>query len=163
MPFPSERPRRLRSRENVRQMLRETRLSPDQLILPLFVRHGKNLCKPVSSMPGVFQLSVDQLVKEAKEVFRLGIPAVILFGLPEKKDEKASEAYATNGIVQQAIRALKDKVPELLVITDVCLCEYMSHGHCGVIKKGGAIDNDSSVELLSMTAFSHVQAGADWV
>lgn len=141
-------------------MVRETRLAPDQLILPLFVKEGATA--PIRSMPGHFQLSLGDLVKEAKESFKLGVPAVILFGIPKKKDETASEAYAKNGIVQKAVRTLKEKIPELVIITDLCLCEYMSHGHCGVVR-GKKIDNDSSLELLAQTALSHVEAGADLV
>ena len=159
MSFPATRPRRLRSRESMRRMVRETRLSVDHLVLPLFAIHGKGEKRAIRSMPGVFQLSVDNLVKEAKVAQFLGIPAVILFGIPKIKDEKASEAYDKNGIIQQAIRAIKDKVPDLTVITDVCLCEYMSHGHCGVVEAGRVL-NDPSLELLTQTAVSHAGAGA---
>ncbi len=143
-------------------MVRETKISVDDLIYPLFVEHGEGVRKEVESMPGVFRLSIDELVKEAKEVKELGIPALILFGIPEKKDEAASEAYDEGGIIQEALRALKKEVPELILITDVCLCEYMSHGHCGVVKNG-EIDNDITLELLAQTAVSHAEAGADMV
>jgi porphobilinogen synthase len=141
-------------------MVRETVLSADDLIYPLFVVPGRNIRREISSMPGSFHLSVDQVITEAKEVSSLGIPAVILFGIPEHKDETGSEAYSSGGIVQQAIKAVKDSVPELLVITDVCLCEYTDHGHCGVVK-GGQILNDPTVELLAKEALSHAKAGAD--
>lgn len=162
MQFPVYRPRRLRKSEALRQLVRETNLSVKDLIYPLFVGPGRNSARPVSSMPGVAQLSVDLAVSECREVFALGIPAVILFGIPERKDAFGSEAFADNGIVQQAIRAIKDTVPELLVVTDVCLCEYTDHGHCGVIKNGD-VDNDSTLELLAKEALSHARAGADIV
>jgi len=155
-------------------MVRETRLSVDQLISPIFVKEGKG--GPVKSMPGVAQLSVDQAVKEAREVHKLGVPAVILFGIPAKKDEDASGAYDPEGIVQRAVKSIKDKVPEMVIITDVCLCEYMSHGHCGVPHPASGhpllnkervgerwIDNDASLELLTRVAISHAEAGADIV
>ena len=145
--FPDYRPRRLRANENLRRMVRETRLSVDQLILPLFVCPGRRVENPVSSMPGVAQLSVDLLVEKAKGVRDLGIPAVILFGIPEEKDEAGSEAYDPNGIVQRAVRALKEEVDGLTVITDVCLCEYTDHGHCGVVVDDD-VDNDSTLDLL---------------
>ncbi|MBI5096767.1 MAG: porphobilinogen synthase [Nitrospirae bacterium] len=160
MAFPTTRLRRMRATEAHRRMVRETVLSADDLIYPLFVVPGRNIRREISSMPGSFQLSVDQVITEAKEVSGLGIPAVILFGIPEHKDETGSEAYASDGIVQQAIKAVKDSVPELLVITDVCLCEYTDHGHCGVVK-GGQILNDPTVELLAKEALSHAKAGAD--
>ncbi len=137
-------------------------MSVDDLIYPLFVRPGKGVKNPISSMPGCYQLSIDELVKEAQEVKALNIPGIILFGIPEKKDEVASGAYADNGIIQRAVRALKDSVPELLIITDVCLCEYTSHGHCGLVKDG-VILNDPTLELLARQALSHVRAGADMV
>jgi porphobilinogen synthase len=133
MNFPVYRPRRLRQNPALRALVRETDLSVRQLVMPLFVREGKKLRHPIASMPGQFQLSVDEAVKEAEQAHRLGVPAVILFGIPDKKDERASGAYAANGIVPKTIRALKKALPELLVVTDVCLCEYMSHGHCGVV------------------------------
>jgi porphobilinogen synthase len=160
--FPVHRYRRLRSNPVIRKMVRETSVSPDDFIYPIFVTFGKGVRKEISSMPGCFQESVDKLVKNAKEVYSLGIPSVILFGIPEDKDELGTGAYADDGIVQQAIKAIKDAVPELYVITDVCLCEYTSHGHCGVIAKGD-VDNDQTLKLLSLEAVSHARAGADMV
>jgi len=162
MHFPSYRPRRLRKSEAFRQLIRETNLDIKDLIYPLFVIYGKNTQREISSMPGNYHFSVDKIAGEANEVFGLGIPGVILFGLPEKKDEAASGAYDEFGVVQEAIRAIKKEVPELMVITDVCLCEYMSHGHCGVITEG-EVNNDITLELLAKTALSHVEAGADMV
>ena len=162
MRFPQYRSRRLRKDEIFRRMIRETHLNPDDLILPLFVRPGKGVRQPISSMPGHFQLSIDLLVKEVKEAKSLGIPGVILFGIPEKKDEMGSEAYAEDGIIQRAVRAIKEKVEGILVITDVCLCEYTSHGHCGVVKDRKIL-NDETLDLLSRQALSHVKAGADMV
>lgn len=162
MKFPIYRPRRLRRNEQLRRMVRETNLSVNDFIFPLFVRPGKGLKNPIPSMPGNFQFSVDTLVKEAQEVLNLGINAVLLFGIPKTKDELGSEAYARNGIVQEAVRSLKDAVPNLIVITDVCLCEYTSHGHCGVIK-GNDVDNDATLELLARMALSHAEAGANMV
>ena len=154
--------RRLRANEKIRSMVRENHLHPDDFIYPLFIAPGEKYRKEVSSMPGVFQLSIDEAVKEAKEVHELGIPAVILFGIPEHKDELGCEAYQDDGIVQRAIRAIKKEIPELYVITDVCLCEYTSHGHCGVVRNGEVI-NDETLELLAKTAVSHAKAGADMV
>ncbi len=162
MPFPQYRPRRLRKNEMLRRMVRETTLSIDDLILPLFVTFGRNVKKPIGSMPGHYQMSVDNLAKEAKEIKSLGIPAVILFGIPEHKDEIGSEAYNPKGIIQQAIKTIKNKAPELVVITDVCMCEYTSHGHCGIIKNND-VDNDATLELLAKEALSHAKAGADMV
>ncbi|MBI5741143.1 MAG: porphobilinogen synthase [Nitrospirae bacterium] len=162
MSFPIHRPRRLRLNRIIRNMVRETHITPDDFIYPLFVVEGKGVRKKISSMPGCFQMSVDEIVKEAQGAYKLGVPAVILFGIPEHKDEKGTEAYNPKGVVQRAIRAIKDKVPELVVITDVCMCEYMSHGHCGVIKKGQIL-NDPTLELLAKEALSHVKAGADMV
>jgi porphobilinogen synthase len=162
MLFPDYRPRRLRQNEAFRRMVRETRLWVDDLILPLFAIDGKDVRNPVPSMPGQFQLSVDNLIKAAKEAFALGIPAIILFGIPDKKDSLGTRAYAKDGIVQKATRAVKDALPELAVITDVCLCEYTDHGHCGVVE-GNTIDNDASLDLLAQTALSHAKAGADMV
>jgi porphobilinogen synthase len=162
MKFPTYRPRRLRQNEIVRGLIRETSLEPRHFIYPLFVGPGRDQARPVSSMPGVFQWSVDRAAKVCAEVKSLGIRAVILFGIPEQKDAVGSEAYAAAGVVQQAIRAIKEKHPDLLVITDVCLCEYTDHGHCGVIKNGD-VDNDSTLELLAKEALSHAQAGADMV
>jgi porphobilinogen synthase len=160
--FPFQRPRRLRKNETIRRMVRETSLSPDDFIYPLFVTYGKNVRKEIKSMPGCFQESVDSIVKHAKEVYSLGIPAVILFGIPEHKDEIGSGAYDPHGVVQKAIRAIKNKIPELQVITDVCMCEYTSHGHCGIIEQG-AVKNDPTLELLAKEAVSHAEAGADMV
>jgi len=143
-------------------MVMETTLSVDDLILPLFVTFGKGIRNEIKSMPGHYQLSVDNLTKEVKEIKSLGIPAVILFGIPEHKDEVGSEAYNPKGIVQQAIKTIKNKAPELMVITDVCMCEYTSHGHCGMIKQGD-VDNDATLELLAKEALSHTKAGADMV
>ena len=162
MLFPDYRPRRLRQNEAFRKMIRETLLSVNNLIYPMFVVSGKGVRRPISSMPGIFQLSIDQLVKEAQEVRALRIPAVILFGIPDKKDEKASGAYDPQGIIQRAMKALKEKVPDLIVIGDVCLCEYMSHGHCGLIQ-GQDVDNDATLELLARTALAQAKAGADMV
>ena len=162
MNFPDYRPRRLRKNENFRRMIRETKLSVDNLIYPLFVVPGTKVKKPIASMPGNFQMSVDHLVREAERVKELGIPAVLLFGIPEKKDEIASGAMAKDGIVQQAIREIKEKVPDILVITDVCLCEYTSHGHCGMLEKD-EVANDVTLEVLAETAVSHAKAGADMV
>ncbi len=162
MVFPEYRPRRMRQNENFRQLIRETHLQPEQLISPLFVMAGKNRREAIPSMPGVFRVSVDNLVAEAREHLDAGVRSVILFGLPEKKDPRGSGAYAKNGIVQQAIRALKDDLPELMVITDVCLCEYTDHGHCGCLN-GQEVDNDTTLELLAKTALSHARAGADMV
>ncbi len=162
MVFPEYRPRRMRQSENLRAMIRETRLAPEQLVYPLFVMPGKGKKEEVPSMPGVFRLSVDQLKKEAKDCLDLGVRSVILFGLPEKKDAVGSGAHAKNGIVQQAIKELKSTAPDMTVITDVCLCEYTDHGHCGCLI-GKDVDNDATLEILAKTALSHAQAGADMV
>jgi porphobilinogen synthase len=162
MNFPDYRPRRLRKNENFRRMIRETKLSVDDLVYPLFVVPGKDRKKPINAMPGNFQMSVDHLLKEVQKTKELGIPAVLLFGIPDKKDELASGAFTGDGIIQQAVRRIKDKVPDILVITDVCLCEYTSHGHCGMIEKGD-VDNDTTLEVLAETAVSHAKAGADMV
>ena len=164
MQFPNLRPRRLRQSAAMRLLVRETFLQASQLVLPLFVRPGKKERRPISSMPGVFQLSPDQMLLDATGAANAGITAVLLFGIPAKKDERASGAYAANGIVQQAVRLLKKELPELLVISDVCLCEYMSHGHCGLVhqhKTGARILNDPSLKLLAQAAVSHADAGAD--
>lgn len=162
--FPNYRPRRLRQSPVLRNMVTETRLAAHQLVLPFFARPGKRERRPIGSMPGVFQLSVDELLKEATSAYQAGVPAVLLFGIPDKKDEKATGALARNGIVQQAVRALKRELPGLLVITDVCLCEYMSHGHCGIVHRAaGKVLNDPSLPLLARTAVSHAEAGADMV
>ena len=162
MLFPDYRPRRLRQNDAFRRMIRETRLSVDNLILPLFAINGKGIKNPIDSMPGHYQLSIENLVKTSRKAYKLGIPAVMLFGIPDKKDPLATSAYAKNGIVQKSTRALKDKIPGLAVITDVCLCQYTDHGHCGVVD-GQIIDNDASLDLLARTALSHAQAGADMV
>ena len=162
MLFPDYRGRRMRAGETFRRMIRETRLSRDDLILPLFAVEGRSVKKPIASMPGHFQLSCDHIVSMAKEAREAGIPAVILFGVPEKKDELGTRAYSADGIVQKAVAQVKEAVPEISVITDVCLCAYTDHGHCGVIDHG-IVDNDASLDLLAKTALSHVQAGADMV
>ncbi|MGH7905718.1 MAG: porphobilinogen synthase [Candidatus Binataceae bacterium] len=162
MPFPINRARRLRRTETIRRMVRETRLSPDNLIAPLFVCSGKNVTRPVSSMPGVAQLSADCAVKEALEIYAAGVPAIVLFGIPAHKDARGSGAWSADGVVQRAIQEIKEHAPELAVISDVCLCEYTDHGHCGVID-GGEVDNDATLELLARAALSHAQAGADMV
>ncbi len=162
MYFPSYRPRRLRKNANFRRMVRETNLSVDNMVYPLFVAEGNGVKKPINSMPGNFQMSIDHLIREVQEVKELGIPAVLLFGIPDKKDEAASGAFAKDGIVQRAVRKIKDKAPDILVITDVCLCEYTSHGHCGMIEKGD-VENDPTIEVLAETALSHAKAGADMV
>jgi porphobilinogen synthase len=180
--FPDYRPRRLRSSAALRNLVRETRLGVEQLVLPLFVRAGRRLRQPVNSMPGVFQFSPDELLREAARAHALGVPAVLLFGIPDKKDAKASGAVAKNGIVQQTVRLLKKELPSLLVITDVCLCEYMEHGHCGVLERRASarpvgnkpglaeqmlgapkILNDPTLKILAQTALSHAEAGADIV
>jgi porphobilinogen synthase len=160
--FPVYRPRRLRQSPALRRLVCETRLSVEQLVLPLFARAGKKLRREIDAMPGVFQLSPDEVLREAARAHALGVPAVLLFGIPDTKDAKASGAYAKNGIVQQTVRLLKKELPSLLVITDVCLCEYMEHGHCGIVH-GGKILNDPSLKLLAQTAASHAEAGADIV
>lgn len=162
MQFPEYRPRRLRKNDTLRRMVRETRLSVDNLIYPLFVVPGKKVKKPIPSMPGNFQMSVDNIVKEATRLKELGIPAVILFGIPDKKDDIASQALIDGGVVQMASREIKAKVPDIIVITDVCVCEYTSHGHCGIIEKG-EVHNDMTLEVLSEMAVSHARAGADMV
>jgi porphobilinogen synthase len=162
MLFPEYRPRRLRQNEAFRRMIRETTLSTDDLILPLFAIGGKKVKNPIESMIGHYQLSIDNLVKTAGEAFNLGIPAVMLFGIPDKKDPLATSAYAKDGIVQKATTALKKKIPDLVVITDVCLCQYTNHGHCGIVE-GQIIDNDATLDLLARTALSHAKAGADMV
>ena len=162
MAQPLYRPRRLRESPLLRRMVRETRLGVENLILPLFAVHGRGVRDPVASMPGVSRLSLDELLKEAKDAASMGIPAVLLFGVPQSKDPRGSEAYAEDGIVQQAARAVKETIPDLLVITDVCLCQYTSHGHCGLVEDG-RIKNDASVELLARIALSHMESGADIV
>lgn len=168
MHFPKYRPRRLRSNKHLRDLIRETHLSVKDLIMPLFVRPGNGIKREISSMPGNYQFSVDTLVEEVKEIATLGIPGVILFGIPDSKDELGTEAYADDGIIQKAIRAIKKNVSDILVITDVCMCEYTNHGHCGYIKKDKKtgeyqIDNDETLKLLSKEALSHAEAGVDIV
>ncbi len=168
MKYPEYRPRRMRRTESLRRMIRETRLSPDNLIMPMFVRSGKGMRRPVKSMPGICQFSPDAAVPECKEIAELGIPAVLIFGIPDSKDEKASGAYDENGVVQQALREIKSAVPDLILITDVCLCEYTDHGHCGIVAPrpiDGKMDvlNEPTLELLAKTALSHARAGADMV
>lgn len=160
--FPVSRPRRLRQSPALRRLVAETQLNVAQLVLPLFARSGSKLRKPVEAMPGVFQLSPDEVLREAAAAHALGVPAVLLFGIPDKKDAKASGAYAKNGIVQQTVRLLKKELPTLLIITDVCLCEYMDHGHCGIVQDGKIL-NDPSLKLLARTAASQAEAGADIV
>lgn len=163
MPFPTHRPRRLRRNENWRRMVRETHLRTDDFVYPLFVVPGSGVRNPVRSMPTVFQLSIDEIVAEAAEVHRLGIPAVILFGIPAHKDARGSEGYDPEGVVPQAIRAIKEAVPDLLVWADVCLCEYTDHGHCGLLTPSGEVDNDSTLPLLAQASLVYAQAGADAV
>jgi porphobilinogen synthase len=160
MTFPSERPRRLRRGERLRSLVRETRLTPEQLIYPLFVAPGEGLRREIPSLPGCFHLSVDEAARECRDVEALGIAGVILFGLPRGKDAVGSEGYAEDGVVQKAVRAIRATCRELLVITDVCLCEYTSHGHCGVVEAGGEVQNDPTLDLLSRMSVSHAQAGA---
>jgi porphobilinogen synthase len=162
MQFPEYRARRLRKNENFRRLIRETSLSVDDLVYPLFAVPGKSVKKPITSMPGQFQLSVDYIAKEAQKAYELGIPAVLLFGIPAKKDEMATGAFAKDGIVQQAVHSIKNEVPDILVITDVCLCEYTSHGHCGMLEKD-CVQNDATLEVLAETAISQARAGADMV
>lgn len=159
---PYFRPRRLRSSENIRRMVRETRLSVDDLVYPMFVTEGKGIKKAIASMPGNFQMSIDLLIDEVKAVHKLGIPAIILFGIPARKDAKGGDATNDEGVIQRAVRALKDSVPEMFVITDVCFCEYTDHGHCGAIVNGD-VDNDSTLEMLGLQAVTHARAGADMV
>ncbi|MHB8918532.1 MAG: porphobilinogen synthase [Desulfocucumaceae bacterium] len=162
MRFPEYRPRRLRRNESLRRMVRESAISVNDLVYPLFASAGKGIKRPVESMPGIFNLSVDLLTEEAARAVECKIPAVLVFGIPETKDAVGSGAYDGQGIVQQAVRKLKDEFPELLVITDVCLCEYTDHGHCGLIE-GDTVKNDPTLDLLARTALSHVRAGADMV
>src|ERR671925_627282 len=162
MRFPTYRPRRIREQENLRRMVRETRLSIDHLIYPLFVVPGGEIRREIQAMPGCFHLSIDRLLEEVKEAQDLGIPAIILFGLPERKDAMGSAGYAEDGIIPRAVSALKKALPGMTVITDVCLCEYTSHGHCGVVE-GEHVLNDASVELLAQASLAYVRAGADMV
>lgn len=162
MLFPDYRPRRLRQSEGLRRLIRETVLTTDDLILPFFVIEGKGIRNPIPSMPGHSHMSVDQLVPAVQEAWHAGIPAIMLFGIPEKKDPLATQAYKKDGIVQKAVQSLKSKIPDMVVITDVCLCQYTDHGHCGVLDKN-IVDNDASLDLLARVALSHAKAGADMV
>ncbi len=162
MLFPDYRPRRMRQNNAFRRMVSETQLSANDMIMPLFVVEGKDVKNAIPSMPGQFQLSSDHLVKYAQEAYDLGIPAIILFGLPKSKDPLGTQAYAKNGVVQRAVKEVKNKIPELAVITDVCLCAYTDHGHCGIVE-GHHVDNDATLDLLARTAVSHAKAGADMV
>ncbi len=162
MRFPIYRPRRLRRNENFRRLIRETKLSVDDLIMPLFIVPGTRVTNPISSMPGIAQLSMDRAVEECKAIRDLGIPGVILFGIPDHKDAVGSDAYNDDGIIQRALQAIKEQVPGLLLITDVCFCEYTDHGHCGIIK-GQDVDNDATLEILVKESLSHARAGADMV
>ncbi len=159
--YPSVRPRRLRASGKLSSLARETLLDPSKFIMPYFVRHGKGVKEKIPTMPGQFRYSTDELLKELKRVASLGIGGVILFGIPEVKDELASEAYSENGIIQKTLRALKDSYPEILVITDVCLCDYMSHGHCGIVDENGVVKNDETLEFLAKIALSYAKAGSD--
>ena len=163
MTYPEHRPRRLRRNEGIRRMVRETKLSVDDLIYPLFAAAGKRIRKEIPSMPGVFQLSVENLVREVREVRDLGIPAILLFGIPAKKDAVGSDACSDHGIVQTAVRAIKDAVPDIQVVTDVCFCEYTDHGHCGILAPDGEVDNDATLDILARSAVTHARAGADVV
>lgn len=162
MQFPEYRPRRLRKNENFRRLIRETHLSVNDFIYPLFVVPGKDVKKPIQSMPGIFQMSIENVVGEVQKARELGIPGILLFGIPSTKNDLATGAFAKDGIIQQAVRRIKKEAPDILVITDVCLCEYTSHGHCGMIEKG-VVDNDTTLEVLAETAVSHARAGADMV
>jgi porphobilinogen synthase len=162
MAFPIDRGRRLRANTAIRRMVRETQLSVDDLIAPLFVAEGEGIKNEISSMPGVYQMSIEHIVTECSKLKSLGVPAVILFGIPEHKDAHGTEAYNSHGVVQNAVRAIKREVPEMYVITDVCMCEYTDHGHCGIIK-GDDVDNDETLKYLALEALTHVEAGADMV
>src|SRR3989337_1250890 len=163
MSYPEHRPRRLRRNEEIRRVVRETKLSVDDLIYPLFAAAGRKIRKEISSMPGVFQVSVENLVKEVRDVRGLGVPAVLLFGIPAKKDPVGSQACSDDGIIQTAVRAIKDNVPGVQVITDVCFCEYTDHGHCGILTRDGDVDNDATLDILARSAVTHARAGADMV
>ncbi len=162
MYFPAYRPRRLRRSKTIRDLVSETRLSADELIYPMFAAPGKGVREEVPSMPGIYKQSIDNIVKEAREAEALGVKSVLLFGIPEHKDETGSEGYAEDGIIQKTVRELRKKTPDMLVVTDVCMCEYTSHGHCGIVK-GGDVDNDETLEYLARMAVSHAEAGADIV
>lgn len=157
------RPRRLRKNETIRNMVAETAVNPDSLVYPMFVVEGEGVKEEIPSMPGQFRFSIDEILKELESCVALGLKSILLFGIPSFKDEIASSAYDDDGVVQRAVRSIKAKFPELYVITDVCLCEYMSHGHCGIVKEDGDVDNDPTLELLAKTALSHADAGADMV
>ena len=159
--FPEQRPRRLRISPTMRRLVRETRVTVDDLIYPLFIKEGRSIKEPIEAMPGQFRYSPDQLARAVKEVAARKIPAVLLFGIPEKKDEFGTEAHKKDGVVQQAIKVIKDTASDILVITDVCLCEYTSHGHCGILDSKGGVENDETLEVLAKTALSHAKAGAD--
>jgi porphobilinogen synthase len=163
MTYPEHRPRRLRRNERIRRMVRETKLSVDDLIYPLFAVAGRKIRKEIPSMPGAFQMSVENLVKEVRVAHGLGIPAVLLFGIPAKKDAVGSDACSDDGIIQTAVRAIKDAVPDIQVITDVCFCEYTDHGHCGILTRKGDVDNDATLSVLASSAVTHARAGADMV
>jgi len=163
MQFPELRLRRLRKTPSIRDMVRETIITVNDFIYPLFVVHGKGKKEEIKSMPGIYRYSVDRIMEEVDEIYELGIPAVILFGIPGKKDEQGSSALDDSGEVQQTIRKIKKKYPQMVVITDVCLCEYTSHGHCGILTKNGDVDNDATLEILAEEALSHARAGADIV
>ena len=162
MAFPIHRPRRLRRTQRLRNLVRETRLSPDAMVYPIFISTGKNVRKEISSMPGQYTMSIDKAVETARETEKLGVGGLLLFGLPHEKDEVGSDAYSESGIIQEALRAIRQNIKDLLLITDICLCEYTSHGHCGVIKHKD-VDNDSTLKLLADTGVSHARAGADMV
>src|SRR5215471_19278641 len=162
MPFPIHRMRRLRRSERLRSLVRETRLTPESMIYPIFVCPGANVRNEIGSMPGQYNLSIDNAVKIAREAEKAGIAGILLFGIPKEKDELGSDAYSQDGIVQDALRAIRENVRDLLLITDVCLCEYTSHGHCGVIRHGD-VENDATLKLLAQSALTHVRAGADMV
>ncbi len=159
--FPEHRPRRLRRNAALRRMVRETSLSVDDLIYPLFIKEGKTIREPIEAMPGQDRISPDQLAPVAKNIASLGIPAVLLFGIPQKKDNLGTQAHKNDGVVQQAVKRIKDAAPDLLVITDVCLCEYTSHGHCGILNQKGEVENDETLDILARVALSHAKAGAD--
>jgi len=161
--FPEDRPRRLRRTETIRRMVRETRVFIDDLVYPLFIKEGKSIKEPIGAMPGQFRYSIDMIKEPLREVLDLGIPAVLLFGIPNKKDPLGREAYKKTGIVQKAIKTVKDIAPELAVITDVCMCEYTDHGHCGILTEKGEVSNDDTLEVIARIALSHADAGADIV
>lgn len=161
--FPDYRPRRLRRTETLRRLVRENTFSLDQLVMPYFITEGKSVKEPIAPMPGQFRFSTDTLLSELSELTGLGVSSILLFGVPEKKDERAKYASAKDGIIQRSVAAIKNQFPDLLVITDVCLCAYTTHGHCGILNKHGEIENDGSLEILAKTAASHAEAGADIV